>query len=314
MGNYRLRGRNALITGGARGLGLELARLLVDGGAHVALVSRHPDELERALAELRERAPDVRLLAVPCDLTDGEAVDRMLERVQRELGPVDVLINNAGIIQVGPLDAMRLEDFEQAMKVHYFAPLRTMLGLRTGMRARGGGRVVNVSSIGGLVSVPHLLPYSASKFALVGLSEGMRSELAADGILVTTVTPGLMRTGSPRQAQIKGDHQKEYAWFAISDSLPGISMSSQRAARKIVDALERGQPTLILGVPAKLAALAHGLAPNLVGRALTLVNRLLPRSDDATLRKGHQSESRWVPSVLTRLTQRAELRNNERMA
>lgn len=312
MGTYELHGKNALVTGGARGLGLEIARLLVDRGADVALVTRDQLEIERALSELRTRRTNVRVIGVPCDLTDGEATDVMLARVQRELGPIDVLINNAGLIQVGPLDAMRIDDFEQAMKLHCFAPLRTMLGVRESMRARGGGRIANIASIGGVVSVPHLLPYSASKFALVGLSQGMRAELARDRILVTTVAPGLMRTGSPRQAQLKGAHEKEYAWFAVSDSLPGISMSAERAAHQIVRAIERGQPNLILGLPAKLAALANGIAPNLVTRALTLANSLLPRGSDPQAKKGFESESAWVPSPLTALTQRAELRNNER--
>jgi len=312
MAKYDFRDKNVLITGGSRGLGLEISRLLVVRGAHLALVAREPDELERALTELHALNGDARLVGETCDVSDGQAIDGMLARVQQRLGGIDVLINDAGIIQVGPLDAMTIEDFERAMKVHYFAPLRTMLGARDGMRARGGGRIANIASIGGVVSVPHLLPYSASKFALVGLSQGMRAELAKDEILVTTVAPGLMRTGSPRQAEIKGKHRSEYAWFAISDSLPGLSMSAERAARKIVGALERGQPMLTLGLPAKVAALANGVAPNLVTHALTWANALLPRGSDKTTRKGFASASKWVPSPLTVLTQRAEVRNNER--
>jgi short-subunit dehydrogenase len=307
---YDLRGKNALVTGGARGLGL--ARVLVARGANVAVVARDEDEIARGLDSLRRGNHTVALVGDACDLTDGDAIGGMLRRVQRQLGPLDVLINNAGMIQVGPLDAMTLDDFEQAMALHYFAPLRTMLGVRDTMRARGGGRIVNIASVGGLVSVPHLLPYSASKFALVGLSQGMRSELARDNICVTTVEPGLMRTGSPRQALFKGDHEKEYAWFAVSDSLPLLSMSAERAARRIVRALERGKPNLVLGAPAKLAGLANALAPNLTARALTLVNRLLPRGDDTTARKGYQSQSAVAPSVLTTLTERAATRNNER--
>jgi short-subunit dehydrogenase len=126
------------------------------------------------------------------------------------------------------------------------------------MRERGGGRVANIASIGGLVAVPHLLPYSASKFALVGLSQGMHAELAREGILVSTIAPGLMRTGSPRNALFKGAREQEYAWFAISDSLPLLSMSATRAARRIVQAIERGEARVVLGLPAKIAALAAG--------------------------------------------------------
>src|ERR687891_1372920 len=98
------------------------------------------------------------------------------------------------------------------------------------MKRQSYGRIVNIASIGGKVAVPHLLPYVASKFALVGLSEGMRAELLKDGIYVTTVSPGLMRTGSHLNAFFKGQHKKEYALFSIANALPLFSTSSKRAA------------------------------------------------------------------------------------
>jgi NAD(P)-dependent dehydrogenase (short-subunit alcohol dehydrogenase family) len=323
-GSFCLRDKNALVTGGARGLGLEIARVLVSKGANVAIVARDAGEIARALTDLQrvsaasprtKREPGragPRVVGETCDLRDGARVDAMLASVQANLGPIDVLVNNAGIIQVGPLDAMRIEDFEDAMKLHCFAPVRTMLGMRASMRARGGGRVVNISSIGGLVSVPHLLPYSASKFALVGLSQGMHAELGRDNICVTTVAPGLMRTGSPRQALFKGDREAEYTWFGLSDSLPVLSMPSARAARRIVRAIERGETQVVLGLPAKIAAIATGVAPGLVTRALTLVSALLPQGSDPVAKKGFESESRLVPSPLTALTELAATRNNER--
>ncbi|MDB4973501.1 MAG: Oxidoreductase, short-chain dehydrogenase/reductase family [Myxococcaceae bacterium] len=312
--SFSWRDKNVLITGGTRGLGLEIARVLVCKGANVAIVARDAAEMGRAIVDLEQTgaAQLPRVTGEICDLRDGRAIDAMLASVQTKLGPIDVLVNDAGIIQVGPLDAMTLEDFEDAMKLHFYAPLRTMLGLRASMRARGGGRVANISSIGGLVSVPHLLPYSASKFALVGLSQGMRAELARDNIRISTIAPGLMRTGSPRQALFKGNQQAEYAWFAISDSLPVLSMSSGRAARRIVRALERGEPHVVLGLPAKVAALASGVAPGLVTRALTVVNALLPLGVDPVAQKGYDSESKWAPSGLTALTERAATQNNER--
>src|SRR5918912_3423887 len=129
---------------------------------------------------------------------------------------------------------MTLEDFEQAMAVHFWGPLYATLAVLPQMRARRDGRIVNISSIGGKVSVPHLVPYSASKFALAGLSDGLRAELSKENVIVTTVCPGLMRTGSPRNATFKGKHRDEYAWFSISDALPLTSMSAERAARQII--------------------------------------------------------------------------------
>ncbi|MDB4942040.1 MAG: ketoacyl reductase [Labilithrix sp.] len=310
---YSLEGKNALVTGGGRGLGLEIARKLVARGAHVAVVAQNEIELAKAVDQLQALAGarGTRVIGVPCNLDDKLSIDEMLSAVRMRLGPVDVLVNNAGVIQVGPLDTMSERDFEHAMRVHYHAPLRTMLGVRAEMKARGGGRIANVSSVGGVVAVPHLLPYSGSKFALIGLSQGMHAELAQDGIVVSTIAPGLMRTGSPRNAVFKGDHRKEHAWFTISDSLPGISMSAERAAARIVSAIEHGDAHVVLGAPAKLAALAHGLAPGLVARMMAVVNAALPHGTDPTSRFGHESESPLAPSILTTLTDAAAARNNE---
>lgn len=312
-GRYALAGKNALVTGGSRGLGLEIARVLVARGAHVCIAARDGAELARAVELLRQHArTSVRIIAEACDLNDAEAVATLVPRVRERLGPVDVLVNNAGLIQVGPLDSMTHADFEEAMRVHYFAPLELMLSARADMRARGGGRIANVSSIGGVVSVPHLLPYSASKFALVGLSRGMRSELAADGTRVTTVVPGLMRTGSPLRASFKGAHEKEYAWFKLSDSLPGVSISSHRAALRIVRALEYGESEVVLGWAAQAAAFASSTAPRLLASVLAALHRLLPEGDDPTRFSGKESESNLVPRALTFLTERAATLNNER--
>jgi short-subunit dehydrogenase len=182
------------------------------------------------------------------------------------------------------------------------------------MRGQGGGRIVNISSIGGRIAVPHLVPYSASKFALAGLSDGLRAELAHDNIIVTSVFPGLMRTGSPVNALFKGQRPQEYAWFAISDSLPLTSIDARRAARQIIDACRHGDAELVISTQAKLAILARTLAPELFADALTLINGLLPgaaASGGDQARKGRDSESAWAPSVLTQPTYTAAEENNE---
>jgi short-subunit dehydrogenase len=312
-GHFDLQGKNALITGGSRGLGLEIARILVGRGANVALIARDAEEVERGLADLRDgqASESSRLVGQVCDLLDPDSIAQMIDAVRAELGPIDVLVNNAGTIQVGPLDAMTLDDFDAAMKLHWAAPLRLSLWLRDDMRERGGGRIANVASIGGIVSVPHLLPYSASKFALMGLSLGLRNELARDNIYVSTIAPGLMRTGSPRHATFKGDHEKEYAWFKISDSLPILSVSSRRAAERIVKAIEAGEPHVVIGLPAKVAMLASALAPEVLSRAMTLANTLLSNRPDPDPRQGYESESAATRSGVTVLTDRAAVRNNE---
>ena len=304
-------GTTVLITGGSRGLGLLLAREFGRRGARVAICARDPAELERARADLAAR--DIAALAVSCDVSDAAQVEALARTVREHWGPIDALVNNAGIITVGPVETMTLADYRAAMDVNFWGALHTILAVLPMMRERRAGRIVNITSIGGKLSVPHLSPYSASKFALVGLSEGLRAELAADGILVTTVCPGLMRTGSPRNADFKGRHQAEYAWFSISDALPGLSMDAERAARRIVAACARGEPEIILSAPAKLGAGVQGLAPGLVGEAFSVVNRLLPSAGGIgrASAKGHESESALAPSWLTRLGDAAATRHNE---
>lgn len=308
---YDLRGKTALITGGSRGLGLVLARELAREGARVAICARDREELERAVKDLRERGATA--FAVPCDVTDRHQVREMVEVVTERFGSIDLLVNNAGIIQVGPIEVMTLEDFERAMDVHFRGPLYTTMAVLPQMRERRDGRIVNISSIGGLISVPHLVPYSASKFALTGLSEGLRAELMKDNIVVTTVCPGLMRTGSPRNANFKGRHRAEYAWFTISDSLPVTSIQAERAARQIITATKRGQAQLVITVQAQMAARFHALFPEETADILALVNRLLPGPGGIGKKqaKGRESESALAPSILTALTERAAERNNE---
>jgi short-subunit dehydrogenase len=271
---YDLRGKVVLITGGSRGLGLVLARTFAAEGASLVLCARDPGELERARTELFQAGAQV--LTVPCDITEREQVEQMVQAARQRFGRVDVLVNNAGLIQVGPMEVQTLADYEAAMKVHFWGPLYTTLAVLPEMRERQSGRIINISSIGGKISVPHMLPYSASKFALVGLSEGLRAELAKDGIAVTTVTPGLMRTGSPLQASFKGQHEKEFTWFTISDSLPIASISAERAAREIVAACKRGAAELTLTLPARLVIPFHGVFPGLTADLLGVMNRLLP--------------------------------------
>jgi short-subunit dehydrogenase len=237
----------------------------------------------------------------------------MVAAVTNRFGQIDVLINNAGVIQVGPIEVMTHDDFERAMQAHFWAPLHTILAVLPSMRQRGQGRIVNISSIGGKIAVPHLVPYSASKFALVGLSKGLRTELMKDGIVVTTVCPGLMRTGSPRNADFKGQHRFEYAWFSISDALPLLTVSAENAARQIVRACKRGQAELVISIPAKIAVLFDALLPGAMSRMLAAVNQILPDAGGAGTErvKGRDSTSAWSPSWLTTLNDEAAVRNNE---
>lgn len=309
--SYDLKDRVVLITGGSRGLGLVLAREFHARGARIAICARDAEELLRAEIDLQTRGAEV--MALQCDVTNNSEVEEMVDRVIERFGKIDVLVNNAGIIQVGPLEVMTRADFQRAMETHFWGPLNTMLAVLPSMRERGEGRIVNISSIGGKIATPHLVPYSASKFALVGLSKGLHAELAKDGISVTTVCPGLMRTGSPLNADFKGNQKAEYAWFSISDSLPFTSIQAERAARQIIRACVRGRAELVITVQAKAAVLFESLLPEWNAEVMKLVNRLLPEGNGYGVKqaKGKNSTSWWSPSFLTLLTERAAVRNNE---
>lgn len=277
----------------------------------MVLCARDSNELDEAYKDLQRRTATVNVYVT--DLTQPVQIQSLFQRIRREIGCVDVLINNAGSIQVGPHETMTMDDYHQAMLLHFWAPLLCTWQVLPDMRRRRQGRIVNISSIGGRIAVPHLAPYCASKFALNGLSQTLQAELARDGVRVTTVCPGLMRTGSPRHAMFKGEHRAEYAWFSIGDSLPLLSMGAERAARQIVNTCRHGRPVVTLSLPAKIAVLANAVAPNLAAEVSSVVARCLPSADGAgrSAVPGRESESIWAPSFLTTLSDRAAAQNNE---
>jgi NAD(P)-dependent dehydrogenase (short-subunit alcohol dehydrogenase family) len=309
---YDFKDKVVLITGGSRGLGLVLAREFAREDSRLAICARDEDELNRARVDLESLGAEV--MTHRCDVANRAEVMELVASVHDRFGGIDVLVNNAGIIQMGPIEVMTHEDFEKAMNAHFWGPLNTMMAVLPRMRARKSGRIVNISSIGGKVSVPHLVPYCASKFALTGLSKGLRTELLKDGVAVTTVCPGLMRTGSPRNAGFKGKHREEYAWFSISDASPLVSVSAENAAREIVSACRGGRAELVISVPAKMAVLLDTLFPEMMSDLFALANKvLLPEPGGIGTReaKGKESTSAWSPSWLTTLNERAAARNNE---
>lgn len=311
-GRYSLSGKTVVITGGSRGLGLELARCFANEQASVVLLARDLDELTRAARTLKKSGADVS--TVRCNVTDRIEVECAIDAIAQKYGAVDVLVNNAGAIQVGPLSEMTTEDFEAAMDVHFRGPLNTINAVVPLMRKQGGGRITNIVSIGGKIAVPHMAPYSASKFALAGLSDAIRSELRQNHIYVTTVFPGLMRTGSIYQAQFKGRHRAEFNWFSICGSIPILSMHSTRAARKIVRACRRGSAQLIVGVPAKAACLFNAALPRLSAYITAMIAKRLPTSNapgHTNSRPGQEFRSSALPLFLIQFSDKAALRNNE---
>jgi len=276
MVRFSYRDKVALITGGSRGLGLIIARQICNQGGKVALLARDPAELACAKSDLAQRGGSV--LTVQCDLLDTEQIRPSVRQIIDHFGKIDILINCAGIIEVGPLEHMTREDFDRAMRLHFWAPFELISQIVPEMRTWGGGRIVNISSIGGKVAVPHMAPYTSSKFALVGLSDALRAELAPENIFVTTVTPGVMRTGSEVHAKFKGDHAAEFESFTGASKLPFASISAERAAKKILAACARGRSALVMPLPGRALIIANALFPNFTAQVMKIVNKRLPSS------------------------------------
>ncbi len=309
-------GEIVLIGGGSRGLGLAMAERFARAGAKLVLAARNPAELEQARTLLIERGavatPDDVLL-VPTDLTSPVEVQALVDAAHHRFGRIDILINNAAIIEIGPFEDQTLEAFERAMHINFFGALQTIQAVVPDMlrRFREHGKrssIVNISSIGGKFGVPHLLPYVAAKFALTGLSEGLHAELRAKGVRVTTVCPGLMRTGSVGQAQFTGRAEEEYKWFAFSGTTPGIATTAEHAANRIFDATCRGAAEITITPQAWLGARANGLAPGLTAYVSSLASQyVLPEpSGNHTLHLGKE-----VRTATTERTRELEQQHNQ---
>lgn len=308
------RGRVVAISGGSRGLGLVLARQLADGGARLALIARDRDELDRARREIESVGASC--FVVVADITDESAATSAIESIAAHYGALDALINNAGVMQIGPLSHMKDADFESAMLLHFWAPLWLCRAATPHLEASGNGRIVNIASVGGRIAAPLMAPYIASKFALVGLSDALRNELGARKILVTTVCPGSMRTGSHVQIGFKGARKAEYGVLKHLIAMPGGAIEAEAAAKIVIDAMRHGDPHVTFPFPVHLAALAYAIFPNTAGVLVRLAMRFVPKSDDESgdsAIAGHDLESEMPPSKLTVLADRAVALNNERV-
>lgn len=306
--------KSVIITGGSRGLGLALAEELTQAGAFVTILARDQEELNRAQNQL-EKIESAQVLALKCDVNDSQQIHETFQKVIQRFGTIDILINNAGSIAAGPFESMNIQDFQAQMNLHFFAALKTIQAALPVFKSQRSGRIVNISSIGGKIPVPHMISYCASKFALSGFSQGLSAELRKDNILVTTVYPGLMRTGSPIQGVFKGDAKKEFAWFALSDSTPGLTVSARNAARQILSAVQKGESELVISLPAKLGTLFYSNLPQLYTSLMGVINRLLPRATNDERKTGAQvrgwlDEKSWAKPFIE-IMRRAQSQWNE---
>jgi short-subunit dehydrogenase len=277
-------GSVVVITGGSRGLGLAIASRFAKEQVRLVLASRHIDELQQAQAKLLAAHPYLKpeeFYLVAADLTHREECERLVAETIARFGRIDVLVNNAAVIEVGPIEAQTIEIFERTMQINFFAALYTTWAALPHMRSqtpRSGSRraaIVNIASIGGKIAVPHMLPYSAAKFALVGFSEGLHAELRLKGIRVTTVCPGLMCTGGEDHAQFVGDVSAEKKWFMFAATTPGITVTADYAANRIFSAVAQGRAEITISPQAWLAARFGGVFPETLQFANALTNEYI---------------------------------------
>lgn len=291
----------ALVLGGSRGLGFLIARELLGRGHRVVLAARDEDELLEAGGALEGLGP---LTIETCDVRDRHQVGELVGKVEHTVGPIEVLMTVAGVIQAAPSESLALHDFEDAIDTMAWGPIHAALTVLPHMRRRGHGRIGTITSIGGMVSPPHLLPYATAKFAAVGFSDGLAAALSGTGVTATTVVPGLMRTGGHVHARFGGDAPAEYAWFAPAASLPLLSVDAERAARRIVDAVLAGRTMVVLTPLAWVGIRVRGLAPATTTRLMGLASRLLPGPpprEGARTVEGAEARRRLASPLVDRL-------------
>ena len=282
-------GAVVIVTGGSRGLGLAIAARFAERPVNLVLAARDLDELKAAQNKLLQRHPHLQpenFYLVAADLSQSTECQRLIAEAFSRFGRIDVLVNNAGVIDVGPIEALTADIFEHTLRVNFLAALHTTWAalprLLSQSPAPGWKRraaLVNISSIGGKFAVPHMLPYSAAKFALTGFSEGLHAEVRSKGIRVTTVCPGLMRTGGEDHAHFLGNADAERTWFDLCAKTPGIATTPEHAANRVFDAVAQGRAEITITPQAWLGARFAGVFPETLQWMNGLANQhLLPKA------------------------------------
>ncbi|GLK79124.1 oxidoreductase [Methylopila turkensis] len=235
------RSKTFLITGVSSGLGRSFAKAALDVGHQVAGTVRSPEA-----ARLFETLASGRALAVQLDITDFDAMPAAVAEVERRLGPVDVLVNNAGYGHEGALEESTMEDLRRQFDVNVFGAVALIKAVLPGMRSRRGGRIVNVTSMGGFITMPGISVYCGSKFALEGISEALGKEVAPFNVHVTALAPGQFRTDwAGRSMQRSPRSIADYdavmdplraARQAKSGNQPGDPAKAAQALLKLVEA------------------------------------------------------------------------------
>ncbi len=267
-----VQGKTVLITGGSSGIGEAAAHKIAEAGGTVVLVARTLENLEKVASDIRANGGTAHVY--PCDLSDTEAIATMADKVLEDLGGVDILINNAGrsIRRSLALSYDRIHDYQRTMQLNYLGAVQLILKFIPGMRERGFGHIVNISSVGVQTRAPRFGAYIASKAALDSLCDALQAETVSDNVRFTTVHMALVRTPmiSPT---------------TMYDRFP--TLTPDQAAGVITDALIH-RPRRASSPFGQFAAVADAINPSVMDRVR---NRAFGMFDDSSAAKGSEKAS-----------------------
>lgn len=262
-------GATVVLTGAAGGIGEQMTlQLAAEGAATLVLLDRDEDRLLQVAQAVRTRTPEATVDPHPVDLGDHAALDDAARRIRAAHPRIDLLVNNAGVSMFGRFSEMTLEDFTWLTDINLRAPVALTHHLLPALRAADGAHIVNVSSIFGLIAPPGQSAYATSKFGLRGFSETLRVELAAEGIGVTTVHPGGIRTRIATDGRMAARADTDAFARHQRRAAKALRMPADRAARIILDGARRRRARVLVGADAKLLQWIPRLAPSRMGEIL----------------------------------------------
>ena len=267
----------AVVTGAASGIGAALAPALAARGSDLVLLDRDAGRLDGVATSVRAAFPGRRVGTLVADLADPARLQQAADALVAEHPGTTLLVNNAGVALSGRFDQVTLAEFDQVLDVNLRAVVRLTHALLPTLQANPGSHLVNVSSVFGILAPPGQVAYATSKFAVRGFTEALRHELAGDGVGVTSVHPGGVRTCIAETARVAAAVPPAEAERGRREFARLLRYPPERAAERIVRAVERRQPRLLIGATAVVPDVLVRLAPGSYGRVLAAGSALLAR-------------------------------------